>query len=88
MEIRARIEIKVQNKEILDPLLNALVPETVKSPSERSRSIISVSNDMVIIDIFTNDLISLRAAINSYFKWLLAITRSLEVIMKWQKKRK
>lgn len=80
MEIQASIEILIPDKVILKSLFSALKPESEKTPTERSITNISIVEDTIIIKISTNDLTSLRASINSYFKWLKAVIESLKVI--------
>jgi len=80
MEIQARIEISVSDSELSRALYLALKPESERAPTERSISKIIKENNFIIINISTNDLTSLRASINSYFKWLKAIIESLGVI--------
>jgi len=88
MEIATEIEISFDNN-ISEILLTSLKPETLRSPSERSQSkILQKDSDTIIIKIEANDLISLRAAINSYFRWLIGIFNCLEVIDEWRRKKK
>lgn len=88
MEIATEIEISFDNN-ISEILLTSLKPETLRSPSERSRSkILRKDSNTIIIKIEANDLVSLRAAINSYFRWLIGIFNCLEVIDEWRRKKK
>ena len=81
------MEIQI-NKNVLEPIYNALKPETKAPPTERSRSQIMIKDSMVIIEIVANDLTSTRAAVNSYLRWLAGILNCLEVTIKWGVKKK
>lgn len=80
MEISAEISVVIDDQSIIRALYSSLKPETVKAPTERSTTKITLEKNTITIKISTNDLTSLRASINSYFKWLKAILESLEVI--------
>ena len=80
MEIQAEIKIVFNDPNASGAIYHALIPESKKAPTERSISKISRKNNTIIIHISTHDLTSLRASINSYFKWLKAIIESLKVI--------
>lgn len=80
MEIQARIKISISDSNLFRALYSALKPESERAPTERSTVKIIKETNFIIINISTNDLTSLRASINSYFKWLKAIIECLEVI--------
>jgi len=80
MEISVIIKIKIPDKKVLESTLSALLPETIQPPTERSKSYIERKNQTLIIQIVANDLTSIRASVNSYLKWLVSISKSLEVI--------
>ena len=88
MEARAVIEISA-DYHFLKPIFMALKPETKSPPTERSKSIISFNETerLIRIEIITRDLTSLRASLNSYFRWLSAIINSLKVIENVQSRR-
>ncbi|MHA1616549.1 MAG: KEOPS complex subunit Pcc1 [Candidatus Njordarchaeales archaeon] len=89
MEARAVIEIST-NYHFLKAIFTALKPETKSLPTERSKSTISFNETerLIRIEIITRDLTSLRASINSYFRWLSAVINSLKVIKDVQPGRK
>ena len=74
------IEIEFADKRDAEILYTSLLPEAKNPPTYRSISRISLDNKKLKIEISSKDLVSLRAAINSYFRWLYAIVMGLKVI--------
>lgn len=56
----------------------ALIREVENPPSYRSRAALHQEGDNVILEIFSNDLSSFRAAINSYLRLLAAALSVLD----------
>jgi len=56
------------------------LPEKLNPPTYRSRIDIELNGSSLKINISSNDLISLRASINSYLKWIATIIGALEVM--------
>ena len=89
LETRVIIEISTE-KSLLDSIYSALKPETKAPPTERSKSVLYFDpmKRLIRIEIISRDTTSLRAAINSYFRWLSAILNSLKVIRNVKPRRK
>ena len=81
MEIRAIIELKVE-KRFLEAIYKALKPETATPPTERSKASIRINNneDKIIIEIYSRDFTSIRAAMNSYIRWIKSIIDTINVV--------
>ena len=90
LETRTVIEIMIEDEKVLNAVYCALLPETKKPPTERSKSFVYLNETkkLIIVKIASRDLTSLRASINSYFKWLSAIINSLEVLENGEPRRK
>ena len=58
----------------------ALLAELRNPPTYRSKIEMTAGGKSIKIKIFSRDLVSLRAAINSYLKWLATILGGIEVI--------
>lgn len=56
---------------------NSIKPEISYERNERSVSKISLEEKSIVINIFSRDIISLRASMNSYIRW---INLSLEIL--------
>lgn len=58
-------------------VMKALEPELNSSPSERSSVELNLTGKVLNVDITASDVTSLRAAVNSYLRWIML---SLNVI--------
>ncbi len=57
-------------------MLNALKPETRKSPGSRSRTKVEKEDGKLKISFKAKDTSALRAAINAYLRWI-SLTRNV-----------
>jgi len=57
-------------------MLNALKPETRKSPGRRSRTKVETEDGKLKISFKAKDTSALRAAINAYLRWI-SLTRNV-----------
>lgn len=76
----AKIELNFKSKRYLNSLANALKPETFSIPAHRSKVKISVLNNVLILKVFSKDIVALRAAINSYLRFILGCYKTLNSI--------
>ncbi len=58
----------------------SLAPEVERPTSERSNVMMSSKKGEVIISIEASDIVALRAAINSYLRWVGAILDVVEAV--------
>jgi len=58
----------------------SLAPEIERPTSERSSVTVSAEKGIVIISIEASDVVALRAAINSYLRWVGAILDVVEAV--------
>ena len=58
----------------------SLAPEIERPTSERSSVTVSAEKGKVIISIEASDVVALRAAINSYLRWVGAILDVVETV--------
>jgi tRNA threonylcarbamoyladenosine modification (KEOPS) complex Pcc1 subunit len=70
MKAQATLRLRFASKRELDVVLNALMPETAKSTSLRSRVKISSAGSVLTLELEARDTSALRAAINSYLHWV------------------
>lgn len=69
MKKNALIRLELSSKRQLEILLKALLPETRKPTTSRSRISIEGKDKTLIIRIETKDTSALRATLNSYLRW-------------------
>jgi tRNA threonylcarbamoyladenosine modification (KEOPS) complex Pcc1 subunit len=76
MKRRAVIQLSLQSETHLKTVLNALKPETRKSPSSRSTAKVEGEDCKLKISFEAKDTSALRAAINAYLRWI-SLTRNI-----------
>ena len=72
-----QIDIKL-NKRAIDILLISLEPESKTPSSERSTVKLSRTEDGIRLIVIANDTSALRAALNSYLRWIQGILSMIE----------
>jgi tRNA threonylcarbamoyladenosine modification (KEOPS) complex Pcc1 subunit len=74
----AEIRIKVP-EEVVEAVLDALSPEVESPSSERSSTYVRRGVDDIVISTEASDTTAMRAAVNSYLRWVQGI---LDVLSK------
>ncbi|MBS7609718.1 hypothetical protein KEJ36_03200 [Candidatus Bathyarchaeota archaeon] len=80
-EARAIISIDFEDEDCLEGALKALMPETLRAVSSRSNVKIFLEGRSLILEFSARDSTALRAAMNSYLRWILTI-KELSLILK------
>ncbi len=75
----AEIRIKVP-KEVIETVLDALSPEVESPSSERSSTDVRRGVDGIVISTEASDTTAMRAAVNSYLRWVQGILDMLSKI--------
>ncbi len=65
----------------LEALIKALTPEVQKQIGTRSKVALSTEELTLIVNIEAEDTVALRAALNSYLRWVNSTLNVLEAIM-------
>ena len=73
MTMEATVRIPVRPRELLEATLKALEPEASAPPTTRFKVKVWGEGESLIIHIKAKDTASLRAALNSYLRWVRAI---------------
>lgn len=68
--VKAEFEIKFDNHWEAEIILKSLEPEVDTSPSQRSSTNFKLVSNILKIEINAADATSLRAAVNSYLRWI------------------
>ncbi len=74
------LEIDLESPRIAEVLLDALRPETSSAPSYRARVSLSVNGNWLTVKIQSDDITSLRAAMNSYLAWISASLTTINLL--------
>ncbi len=78
MMAQASVSLRFRSKDLLESVFKALEPETRAALTKRSKVIMSMKNDFLILDFEAADTSALRAAMNSFLHWILLTKDVLE----------
>lgn len=76
-KVDMQFQIEFEDFNQANIILKALKPEINTSPSQRATVELSLKNKILDVSIKASDATSLRAAVNSYLRWIML---SLDVI--------
>jgi KEOPS complex subunit Pcc1 len=79
MKKNARIRIELSSEKLLRVLLKALLPETKKPTTSRSKVSVEGKGRKLTIRIEAKDTSALRATLNSYLRWVALVKDTYEV---------
>ena len=68
--VKAEFEMEFKNHWEAEVILKSLQPEIATAPSQRSYTRFNLVNNKLKMDIDAADVTSLRAAVNSYLRWI------------------
>jgi KEOPS complex subunit Pcc1 len=68
--VKAEFEMEFENPWEAEVILKSLEPEIASAPSQRSSTNLKLVNNILKMEIDAADVTSLRAAINSYLRWI------------------
>ncbi|RAP52954.1 MAG: hypothetical protein BZ137_07835 [Methanosphaera sp. rholeuAM130] len=58
---------------------NSILPEIEAETNQRSMTVMSLDSNRIIISITSGDVVSLRASINSYVRWISLSEKILKI---------
>jgi tRNA threonylcarbamoyladenosine modification (KEOPS) complex Pcc1 subunit len=71
-QAEAKITIET-TRDVVDIIITSLKPELDRGLSERSNVVLEASDRGLIIRVVADDMVALRAAVNSYLYWIQGI---------------
>ncbi|MEM3617951.1 MAG: KEOPS complex subunit Pcc1 [Candidatus Bathyarchaeia archaeon] len=82
MKAKAVIRLKLPSKRDLKIVYRALMPETAKPATTRSKANLKIENAFLVLAVEARDTVALRAALNAYLRWISAVCGVLSVLEK------
>lgn len=76
----AILEVTFKEEKHAQIAFQTILQETTRIISLRSQSSLTIENNKLRVEIYSKDLTSLRATLNSYLKWLLIIKDIFQII--------
>ena len=80
MKDEATIKFKFESEKALETVFNSLKPETLSAPTNRSRTYIEADGKTLTLRFEARDTTALRAALNSYLRWIKLIIEVIQVL--------
>ena len=78
-QVEAQFEIEFDSQIEAGIILSAIKPEFSDSPSDRTMTEVRCEENVLTIDIKAQDSPSLRAALNSYLRWVILSQQVFEL---------
>ena len=76
----AKFRLDLNSKDLAQVVFKALKPEVESQPSPRVVVDLKLDGRFIIIELKADSTAALRAAVNSYLRWVSAISRSLSEV--------
>jgi tRNA threonylcarbamoyladenosine modification (KEOPS) complex Pcc1 subunit len=80
MKANAVLRLKLPSKRSLEMVYRALMPETAKPATTRSKAHLKTEGLFLVLTIEAKDTVALRAAINAYLRWISAVCDVFSVL--------
>jgi KEOPS complex subunit Pcc1 len=80
MKAKVIVRLPFTSEKRMDALINALGPEIDKQITTRSQATLTKENQFLVLKIEANDTIALRAALNSYLRWINATIKVFDTV--------
>ena len=77
--IETVFNIELEDSREAEIIYNSIYPEVSYARNERSITEIELDDNVIVIKIFSRDVVSLRASINSYVRWIKLSTEILKI---------
>jgi tRNA threonylcarbamoyladenosine modification (KEOPS) complex Pcc1 subunit len=84
MKRSAVIRIELSSERLVEVLLKALLPETKKATTARSKVSVEGEGKSLIIRAEAEDTPAFRAALNSYLRWVALVKATNEAITRFE----
>lgn len=80
MKATAAVRLKIPSGKRLETVFNSLKPEVTNVTTKRSRTVLEKKEEFLILKIEARDTVALRAALNTYLRWINSILSVLGVL--------
>jgi len=87
MKRSAVIRLELPSEKLLKILLKALLPETKKPTTSRSKVSLESEGKKLTIRIEAEDTSAFRATLNSYLRWVTLVKETYEVVVNLERQR-
>ncbi|AWX33292.1 KEOPS complex subunit Pcc1 [Methanosphaera sp. BMS] len=78
-KIETEFIVEFDSAEDASIVYNSILPEIEAETNERSRTNLTLDSKKLVINIISKDIVSLRASINSYVRWINLSEKILKI---------
>ena len=82
LKAKASVRLRFASDKELEALVRALEPELNRQIAVRSKTSISKESGALVLDVEAEDTVALRAALNSYLRWIDSVMNVLRAVEK------
>jgi len=82
MRAKATVRLKFSSDKHLEMIIKALAPETKRPTTKRSKSVLERDDALLALCVEASDTVALRAALNSYLRWINSVASVLKTLDK------
>ena len=82
MTRKISVSLNLPSEQHLNVLRNALLPETKRPTTVRSKVTLRKKQNTLIMQIYSTDTSALRATLNSYLQWMIVVNDVLKLMAK------
>ncbi len=76
----AKFKLDVGSEDLAEVIFRALEPEVESQPSPRVTVRLDLDGRFILVELKADSTAALRAAVNSYLRWISAVSRSLREV--------
>lgn len=80
MRASACVRLKFSSRRNLETVFEAVKPELHKQATSRSKTTLEKDTSSLTLKIEAQDTIALRAALNSYLRWINSVIEVLQIV--------
>jgi tRNA threonylcarbamoyladenosine modification (KEOPS) complex Pcc1 subunit len=80
VKAKAFIRLPLKSEEHLEALMSALTPEVQRQIGVRSKVALSTEAQTLVLTVDAEDTVALRAALNSYLRWITSTLKVLQAV--------
>ncbi len=77
--MRCSVAVPFPREQDAEAVMSALRPEVISAPSKRSAVELEKHGETLSLTVRASDISGMRAALNSYLRWLILMQRILEI---------
>lgn len=75
----AFLRMKIQTPHA-ETILKSIQPELSSLPSQRLKASLEIDGNDLVINLHADDLVALRAGLNTFLRWVIALDNTLQAI--------